>query len=91
MISREQASIELLAILERYGFSERRLLPFTVPEQDATVRWVLCSNDELATTLKHLRNSYCALLAGNPVKDDDEILAMVEASLKNAAKAKSIV
>jgi len=49
------------------------------------------SNDELATALERIRDSYCALLAGKPVKDDGEILTLVEAALKNAAEAKNIV
>jgi hypothetical protein len=91
MVSREQASIELIAILDRYSFSRRRLVPFAVPEQDATLRWLLDSNDKLATALKHLRNSYCAQLAEHRIEGSDEILAEVEASLKNAAKAKSVI
>src|SRR5271156_2187812 len=35
-------------------------------------RW---TTDELTTALKRLRESYCALLAGKLVKDDDEVLA----------------
>jgi hypothetical protein len=91
MISREQASIELLGILERYGFSNWRLVPLAAPEQDAAIRWVLNSNDALVTALKHLRNSYCAELVAHPIKDSDAILAEVEASLKNAARAKSVI
>jgi hypothetical protein len=49
------------------------------------------SNDELATALKRLRDSYCALLAGNPVNDDDELLMQVEAALTHADKAKNVV
>lgn len=91
MISREQASIELLGILERYGFSKWRLVPLGPPEQDAAIRWILDSNDALVNALKHLRNSYCAELAVHPIKDSDAILAEVEASLKKAARAKSMI
>lgn len=48
------------------------------------------SNDELATALKRLRDSYCALLAGKPVKDDDELLMQVEAALRQADKARNV-
>ncbi len=91
MVSREQASIELLAILDRYSFSGRRLVPFAVPEQDATLRWLLDSNHKLAAALRHLRNSYCAQLAEHRIGDSEEILAEVEASLKNAAKANTVI
>ena len=49
------------------------------------------SNDELATALERIRDSYRSLLARKLVKDNDDILALVEAALKNAAKAKNIV
>jgi hypothetical protein len=55
------------------------------------VRGVLESNDELAKVLKRLRDSYCALLAGKPVKADDHILAQIEAVLLGAARAKNLV
>jgi hypothetical protein len=55
------------------------------------VRGVLESNDELAKVLKRLRDSYCALLAGKPVKADDKILAQIEAVLQGAERAKNLV
>jgi hypothetical protein len=48
-------------------------------------------NDELATARERIRDSYRALLAWKPVKDDGEILTLVEAALRNAAEAKNIV
>ena len=45
------------------------------------------SNDELATALERIRDSYCALLAGKPVKDDGEILTLVEAALKKCRRS----
>ena len=89
MVSREQASIELLAILDRY--TTRRLVPSAAPGQKAAIRWLLASNDKLATALIHLRDSYCVQLAEHPIKGSDEILAEVAGSLRNAAKAKSVI
>jgi hypothetical protein len=54
------------------------------------VRAILESNNNLAVVLKRLRESYCAVLAGKPVRDDDEILAQVEAVLQRAEKAKHV-
>jgi len=49
------------------------------------------SNDELATALTRIRDSYRAQLAVHRIKDADEILAQVEDALQNAAKAKNVV
>jgi hypothetical protein len=75
-----------------------KALEFAVPQEiierqlEGWVRGVLDSNDELAAALERLRDSYCAMLAGKkPVKDDDEILAQVEAALTQAEKAKNVV
>jgi len=59
--------------------SEKDLLDF--------VQMVIESNHELATALKNLRDSYCALRSENsPVKHTDESLAQVEAALMQAEK-----
>ncbi len=52
------------------------------------VRGVLESNDELTKVLKRPRDSYCALLAGKPVRADDQILKQIEAVLQGAARMK---
>src|SRR5271170_3241077 len=48
------------------------------------------SNDDLATALERLRDSYSQLLAGKPVKNVDEVWAQGEAALRKAAKAKNV-
>jgi hypothetical protein len=74
-----------------------KVLEFAVPQNSTEaqleewIRKVFESNDELVATMERLRDAFCAQLAGNPVKDDDEILAQVEAALQNAAKAKHVV
>jgi hypothetical protein len=75
-----------------------KVLEYAVPQEiierqlEGWMRGVLESKDELAAALERLRDSYCALLAGKkPVKDDDEILAQVEAALTQAEKAKNVV
>ena len=54
-------------------------------------RKVFESNNELAIALKRIRDSYCMLLAGEAVKNADEILAQVRATLTKAEKAKNVV
>jgi hypothetical protein len=74
-----------------------KVLEFAVPREvieaqlENWLKGTVKSNDELATALKRLRDSYCALLAGKTVKDDDEILMQVEAALTQADKAKKVV
>ena len=48
------------------------------------------SNDDLATALERLRDSYSQLLAGKPVKNVDEVWAQGEAALRKAEKAKNV-
>jgi uncharacterized Zn finger protein len=73
------------------------VLEFVAPQENIEaqledwIRNVFESNDELVATMERLRDAFCAQLAGNPVRDDDEILAQVEAALQNAAKAKHVV
>jgi hypothetical protein len=43
----------------------------------------------LEAALERIRHSYKLIQAGKPAKDADEILAQVEAALKNAKKAKT--
>jgi hypothetical protein len=75
----------------------KKVLEFAVP-QEAVERhleyWIIGiieSNNEMAALLECIRDSYCALLAGKPVKKDDEILTQLEATLTNAAKAKHAI
>jgi hypothetical protein len=77
--------------------TSEKVLAFAVPQEGIERQiedWfqrIVASNDELVFVMERIRDSYCALLAGNHVKDDDEILAQVETALRNAAKAKPIV
>jgi hypothetical protein len=48
------------------------------------------SNDDLATALERLWDSYNQLLAGKPVKNVDEVWAQGKAALRNAARAKNV-
>jgi hypothetical protein len=72
------------------------VLTFAVPRHglEATLEnWIyrlVQSNDELASVLELLRDSYCLLLVGKP-GEDDEVLAQVETALQNAAKTKNVV
>ena len=60
-------------------------------KSEAWNRKVFESNNELAIALKRIRDSYCMLLAGEAVKNADEILAQVRATLTKAEKAKGLV
>jgi hypothetical protein len=77
--------------------TSEKVLEFAVPQEgierqiEDWLQRIVESNDELVVVVERLRDSYRALLAGKRVKDDDEILAQVEAALQNAAKAKNIV
>ena len=77
--------------------ASEKVLEFAVPQEvierqiEDWLQRIVESNDELVAVMERIRDSYRALLAGKPVKDDDEILAQVETALQNAAKAKTIV
>ena len=77
--------------------TSERVLEFAVPQAaierqiEDWLQRIVESNDELVVVMERIRDSYRALLAGKPVKDDDEILAQVETALQNAAGAKPIV
>jgi hypothetical protein len=77
--------------------SPEAVLPFSVPQQgvegqiETWIRGVVRSNDDLVNALVRLRDSYGAISVGEPVRDEDEILAQVQAALKGAARAKIIV
>ena len=57
---------------------------------EARIQELAQSNDDLATALERLRDSYSQLLAGKPVKNVDEVWAQGEAALRKAAKAKNV-
>lgn len=77
--------------------TSEKVLEFVVPQKgierqiEDWLQRIVDSNDELVVVMERLRDSYRALLAGNPVKDQDEILAQVETALQNGEKAKTIV
>jgi hypothetical protein len=54
------------------------------------IQGLVQSNDDLATALERLWESYSQLQAGKPVKNVDEIWAQGKAALRNAARAKNI-
>jgi hypothetical protein len=72
-------------------------LKFAVPQEaievksDTWNRRIFESNNELAIALRRIRDSYCMLLAGVAVKNADEILAQVRATLTKAEKAKNVI
>jgi hypothetical protein len=77
--------------------TSEKVLEFAVPQEgierqiEDWLQRIVESNDELVVVVERIRDSYRALLAGKPVKDNDEILAQVETALQNAEKAKNIV
>jgi hypothetical protein len=62
-----------------------------VPEDtEGRIRGLVQSNDDLATALERLWESYNQLLAGKPVKNVDELRAQGKAALTKAARAKNV-
>jgi hypothetical protein len=61
-----------------------------IQSPEARIQELAQSNDDLATALERLRESYSQLLAGKPVRNVDEVWAQGDAALKKAAKAKSV-
>jgi hypothetical protein len=62
-----------------------------VQEQtEGRIQGLVQSNDDLATALERLWESYNQLLAGKPVKNVDEVWAQGKAALRNAAGAKNV-
>jgi hypothetical protein len=62
-----------------------------VQEQtEGRIQGLLQSNDDLATALERLWESYNQLLTGKPVKNVDEVWAQGKAALRNAARAKNV-
>lgn len=54
------------------------------------IQGLVQSNEELATALERLRESYSQVLAGKPVKNVAEVWAQGEAALMKAARAKNV-
>jgi hypothetical protein len=61
-----------------------------IQRQEARIQELAQSNDDLATALERLRESYSQLLAGKPVRNVDEVWAQGDAALWKAAKAKNV-
>jgi len=62
-----------------------------VQEQtEGRIQGLVQSNDDLATALERLWESYNQLLAGKPVQNVDEVWAQGKAALRNAASAKNV-
>jgi hypothetical protein len=59
-------------------------------ETEGRIRGLVQSNDDLATALERLWESYHQLLAGKPVKNVDELWAQGKEALSKAAKAKNV-
>lgn len=84
--------VQAVAAMAKSKEASDGLLRFALPQQAATVQlenWVQGlreSNDALVAALQRIRASYCALLAGKPVRDDDEILAQVASALTRVEK-----
>jgi hypothetical protein len=57
---------------------------------EGRIRGLVQSNDDLATALERLWESYNQLLAGKPVKNVDELWEQGKAALSKAAKAKNV-
>jgi hypothetical protein len=72
--------------------SSHRLFRFSAPQCFATVqvedwmRGVVRNSGELKDALEILRESYCAMVASHPATHSEEILAQVEATLKNTER-----
>jgi hypothetical protein len=70
-----------------------KLLNFSVPheanEEEIESWWrrVYESNHELVNVLRRIRETHRALLEGRPRRDNEEVLALVEVALRNAAEA----
>ena len=81
--------------VDRTGTRGSGTLPATpqenVQEQtEGRIRGLVQSNDDLATALERLWESYNQLLAGKPVKNVDELWAQGKAALNKAARAKNV-
>ena len=64
--------------------------PAVQEQTEGRIQGLVQSNDDLATALERLWESYNQLLAGKPVKNVDEVWAQGKAALRNAARAKNV-
>jgi hypothetical protein len=77
--------------------SSNKLLNFSVchetdeEELESWWRQVCESNHELVNALRRIRETHRALLAGRRRTDNEEVLALVEVALRNAAEANNVV
>jgi hypothetical protein len=75
--------------------SSEKVLEFAVPPEiieaqiEIWIRATVESNIALAAALERICESYKLIQAGKPPEDADEILAQVEAALKDAEKTKT--
>jgi hypothetical protein len=79
------------------NISSNNLLNFSVRHETNEVeleswrRRVCESNHELVNALRRIRDTHRALLAGSQRRDNEEVLALVEVALRNAAEANNVV
>ena len=59
-------------------------------QTEGRIQGLVQSNDDLATALERLWESYNQLLAGKPVKNVDELWAQGKAALTKAANARDV-
>jgi hypothetical protein len=64
--------------------------PVLQDQTEGRIRSLVQSNDDLATALERLWESYRQLLAGKPVQNVDELWAQGKAALSQAARAKNV-
>jgi hypothetical protein len=73
--------------------TSEKVLEFAIPQEgierqiEDWLQRIVESNDELVDVMERIRDFYRALLAGKPVKDDGEILTLVEAALKKCRRS----
>jgi hypothetical protein len=76
---------------------KKKLLTLPVPQDDVEtklltwIRGVVWSNYDLIGTMKRLRHSYKALLAGKSVTDAEEILWQVKVALMDTERSKNVL
>ena len=77
-------------VLVGYGTSPAAPQENIQEQTEGRIRGLVRSNDDLATALERLWESYNQLLAGKPVKNVDELWAQGKAALSKAAIAKNV-
>lgn len=76
--TKEPQADNVLKFVTTQDETERQLLNW--------IRGVVESNNKLVPALERLRQSYRAILAGNPATNADEVLWQVETALKHAER-----